>query len=75
MPAVLGVGVEILRWIDIVTRNRGRVGPCATGKPRFDASVAHRSCPMFTRATFGSGPSITAAPTIAQSCARRLNFW
>ena len=43
------------RWIDIVTHHRGRVGPCATGKPRFDASVAHRTAPMFTRRPSGPG--------------------
>ena len=31
--------------------------------------------PMFTSATPGSSPVTAATPTIAQSCARRLNFW
>jgi len=30
---------------------------------------------MFTSATPGSSPMTAATPTIAQSWARRLNFW
>ena len=75
MAAVLGVGVEVLGRVEPVGRGRGRFG--AEAPPASAASTPEARTgvePMLTRLT-PAPPSATATPTMAQSWARRLNFW
>ena len=73
----LGRRVEIGRWLGAVARGGRGVGRrrAARAAPTSTPSARTGVEPMFTSATPGASPPTAATPTIAQSCARRLNFW
>ena len=76
VAAELGRRVEVGRRLGAVAGGVGGVGRRRAAAQRAPRPRSARTGvePMLTSATPGSSPPTAATPTIAQSCARRLNF-